>query len=191
MVAMADAAEADRLPWERFREYLRLLARLQLPGRLRAKVDASDVVQLTLLEAHQARAQLAEMPDAARAAFLRRILANNLADLARRFAAEARDVGRERSLEAELQASSARLADFLEAEQSSPSQRAVREEQLLILAQALTQLPEEQRLAVEMKHLQGCSVAAISQALGHSETAVGGLLRRGLKKLRELMPDTP
>jgi RNA polymerase sigma-70 factor (ECF subfamily) len=175
------------LDWERYRHYLHLLARLQLPPALRGKIDASDVIQQTLLEAHQAAARLAELDEPARAAYLRRALGNNLADLARRFAADARDIRRERSLEAQLGESSARLAALLAADQSSPSQAAVREEELLRLAEALAQLPADQRLAVEMKHLQGQSVAEIAEALGRSVTAVGGLLRRGLKRLRELL----
>jgi RNA polymerase sigma-70 factor (ECF subfamily) len=188
---MAHDVEGDGLPWEEFRAYLHLLARLQLPARLRGKLDASDLIQQTLLEAHQARARLRHAGAAERAAFLRRTLANNLVDAARRFGAAARDVGRERSLEGHLADSSARLEACLSAGQSSPSERVLREEQLLGLAQALARLPEDQRLAVEMKHLQGCSVADISRALGRSETAVGGLLCRGVRKLRELLSDPP
>jgi RNA polymerase sigma-70 factor (ECF subfamily) len=189
VVGMADEAEGDGLPWEKFRAYLHLLARLQLPAQLRGKLDASDLIQQTLLEAHQARAQLEHAGEEERAAFLRRVLANNLVDAVRRFSAAARNVGRERSLEAQLADSSARLEACLSAQQSSPSQRVLREEQLMGLAQALAQLPEDQRLAVEMKHLRGCTVAEISQALGRSETAVGGLLCRGVRKLRELLRD--
>jgi RNA polymerase sigma-70 factor, ECF subfamily len=157
---------------------------------LRAKVDASDVIQQTMLEAHQAAGRLAELDEPERAAFLRRMLANNLADLARRFAAGGRDLARERPLDAQLAESSADLVGCLAADQSSPSERAVRAEELLALAGALTRLPEDQRLAVEMKHLQGHSVAAIAEALSRSETAVGGLLRRGIKRLREVLHDS-
>jgi RNA polymerase sigma-70 factor (ECF subfamily) len=174
---------------ERFRHYLLLLARLHLGDRLRAKLDPSDVVQQTLLEAHRKQAQFRGKTDRELAAWLRQMLTYCIADELRAFGRTKRDAGLERSLEAALNDSSARVEAWLAAEQSSPSQRAIREEELLRLADALAQLPEDQRHAVELKHLHGCSVAAIAEQLGRSETAVGGLLRRGMTRLRELLQE--
>src|SRR6516225_1022157 len=94
---------------EGFRDYLRLLARLQIPHRLRAKVDESDLVQLTLATAWEKWEQFRGANEATLAAWLRQILANQLAGAYRQYAAERRDVARERSLEAAVEQSSARL----------------------------------------------------------------------------------
>lgn len=174
---------------ERYREYLELLARLQTGRRLQGKIDLSGIVQQTLLEAHRARAHLAAQDQPQRTAWLRRILGNNLRDEIRKAGAARRDVGRERSLEGELAESSSRLEAWLAAQQSSPSQRAMREEQLLILADALAQLPPDQRQAVEMHHLQGLPLAQVARTLQRDKGAVAALLYRGLKKLRALMQD--
>lgn len=181
-----DMAAGDFAP-ERFRQYLILLARLHLGDRAQSKLDASDVVQETLLEAHRKRAQFRGRSEAEMAAWLRQMLAFSIADARRAQGRAKRDVWRERSLEAALDDSSSKLEALLVAPQSSPSQRAARQEQLVRLADALAQLPEDQREAVVQKHLQGDTVAAIAQSMGRSETAVGGLLRRGTARLRELM----
>ncbi len=172
---------------ERFREYLLLLTRLHWDKRLQGKLDASDLVQQTLLEAFQNRDQCQARDEAQIAAWLRRMLARNLLDAVRRFCQGKRDVARERSLEADLEDSSSRLQAWLADEQSSPSQRAVKEEELLRLTNAIAQLPQAQRDAVELHHFKELSLAELAKRLGRTEASVAGLLRRGLKRLRELL----
>jgi len=172
---------------ERFRDYLRLLARLHMGAALKARVDPSDLVQETLLDAHKGRAQFKGTTDAELMAWLRTALAHNLADAAKARKKAKRDVARERSLEKELGQSSARLGDWLAAPQTSPSRRVSREEEALRLAGALALLPEAQREAVELHHLKGLSLKELAARLGRSEGAAASLLNRGLKALRELL----
>jgi RNA polymerase sigma-70 factor (ECF subfamily) len=173
----------------RFRDYLRLLARAQLGPRLQAKLDPSDVVQQTLLEAHRDLAQFRGTTSGELAAWLRRILARNLANAARDLGRDKRDVSREQSLQALIEASSARLEAWLAADGPSPSESAGRHEQAARLAAALATLPEPQRLAVELRHLHGWTLNDIAEHLEKSPAAVAGLLHRGLERLRTLLDE--
>jgi RNA polymerase sigma-70 factor (ECF subfamily) len=186
---MADFLGGPRRGLEHYRDYLCLLARLQLDERLQTKLDTSDVVQETLLKAHAKQEQFRVRTDAEMAGWLRQILANTIAEAARKFGAGARDVRREQSLEAALEESSVRLEHWLAADSSGPNGHANRQEQLLGLAGALAQLPADQRQALELHHLKGRPVTELAQELGRSPDAVGALLYRGLKKLRELLAE--
>jgi RNA polymerase sigma-70 factor (ECF subfamily) len=176
--------------FEQYRAYLRFLAGLHLDSRLRGKLDSSDLVQQTLLQAYEKFDQFRGQTEQELTAWLRRILANNLAEAVRKFSRRQRDVALERSLEATLEQSSERLEAWLAADQSSPSEQAVQHEQLLRLADALAQLSEDQRRAVELHHLQGCSLVETAREMGRSKEAVAGLLFRALQKLRALLKET-
>jgi RNA polymerase sigma-70 factor (ECF subfamily) len=187
---MGEIAEVAPPSLERYKEYLHLLARLQLPQRIQGKLAPSDLVQETLLKAYQVLGQFRGKSEEELAAWLRTILANALKDAVSAFATGRRNVARERCLEQAVEQSSARLEAWLAADQSSPSEQAVRHERLLQLSEAMARLPEDQRIALELQHLQGCSVEAISRHMGRSKAAVGGLLRRGLKTLRGWMAES-
>ncbi len=172
---------------EQFRQYLRVLAQMQIDPRLQGKIDLSGVVQQTLLEAHQGWEQVQAQGLAQKTAWLRRILANNLSDEIRKFGTAKRDRKREQSLEDALNQSSARLECLLASDQSSPSEGVQRQEQAIRLAAAMADLPEAQREALVLQHWHGWTLAQIADHMGRSRAAVAGLLKRGLQKLRSDM----
>lgn len=171
--------------FERFRSYLRFLARVHLDGRLKGKVDPSDLVQQSLLEAHKARTQFRGTTDAERAAWLRQILAHHIAHSLRDLNRGKRDVSRERSLQAALDASSVRMEAWLAAEESSPSQHVLKQERMLLVAEAVEKLPLDQQEAVILRYWQGLKLAEIAEQLGRTTGSVAGLIQRGLKALQE------
>src|SRR5262249_55013277 len=139
--------------FELFRDYLTLLASVQLGRRLRAKIDAADVVQETFLEAHRDFAQFRGAAEAELTAWLRQGLARNLANLLRHYyGVKARDVRLERDLHAELDRSSQALDAGLADPHSSPSGQATHREQAVLLANALRRLPEDYRDVLVLRH---------------------------------------
>jgi DNA-directed RNA polymerase specialized sigma24 family protein len=97
---------------EKFRDYLGVLVRVHMDSWLRGKLDPSGVVQQTLLEAHQAIAQLRGRSEGEVLAWLRAALAHNLADEIRRLGAYKRNVAREESLQQAPEQSSSRLEQW-------------------------------------------------------------------------------
>ncbi|MGQ0637681.1 MAG: sigma-70 family RNA polymerase sigma factor [Planctomycetaceae bacterium] len=170
---------------EKYRSYLCLLARQELRFGLRGKLDASDIVQDTLLRAHTNREKFRGQSEAERIGWLRAILLNELAGAMRQFARQCRDIELERSLEQRMSQSSVRLADWMAADLSSPSQNAGQSEEFLRLALALADLPHEQREAIELHYLNGIPFAEIATLMGKSKPSVAGLIFRGVRSLRK------
>jgi RNA polymerase sigma-70 factor (ECF subfamily) len=161
-----------------------VLARVHLDPRLRGKLDPSDVVQQTLLRAYAAWPTLKEPERPVLFAWLRRILARTLADVVKHYDRDKRAVDLERSPEADLNRSASGMAGWLAANQTSPSQAAQRNEELLRLVDALTALPEPQREVVVLKHLRDWTLQRIAEHLGRAVPSVASLHRRGLEQLR-------
>jgi RNA polymerase sigma-70 factor (ECF subfamily) len=184
---MTGPTEEKLRPIDEYRDYIRLLTSMQFGLGMRGKLDESDIVQQTILEACQNESQFKGQTEAERLAWLRSILANVIAEAARHFSTQSRNLRRERSLEAELNLSASRLERALTADQTSPSGHFVRTEEVLALATAMSQVSEDQRQVLELHHLKGMPLAEVATQVGKSRPAVAGLLFRGLQKLRELM----
>ena len=187
---MAPAVSRGLKP-EKYRSYLILLARstLRRAGPVAYKTDASDIVQEVLMQAHQARDQFRGKTEAELVAWLRRILANKLTDATRHFARQKRDAALERSYRETIDDSASRLERLLPADQTSPSQKVIRLERARRLAEALDLLPEDQRVAVELHHLSGYTVAETAESMDRTRASVAGLLRRGFKTLKTHLGD--
>ena len=172
---------------EKYRGFLLLLARSQWDDELRGWGDPSDLVQQTLLEAHEKRQTFHGDTSAAFAAWLRAIFTHNLFDLGRALRRGKRDVRLKVSLEAALTESSARLGINLALDDPSPSNLVAAAEQLNLLADALVQLPQDQLEAVTCHYLRSLSLEATAIQMGRTKPAVAGLLCRGLKRLGGLL----
>jgi len=182
-----DPATLGRL-LELYRRYLALLARVQIGQRLQGKVDASDLVQETFLEAHRNFALFRGTSEPELVCWLRQILAANLADLLRRYlGTQGRDVRLEREIEDAFDRSSVLLDRGLVAPQSSPSQQAVRREQAVLLSNALEHLPDDYREVLVLRHLEGLTFPDVARRMGRSIASVEKLWMRGLARLRQLM----
>jgi RNA polymerase sigma-70 factor (ECF subfamily) len=186
---MAPTLEDQGTRLERYRGYLGFLARLHLEPRYRSLIDPSDLVQQTLLSAYQNWDQCRAESEAQRRAWLRAILVHQIADVARQ-SGHLPMVDHE-ALSRALEHSATRLEAWVQADTPSPSNMAIQHEQSLLLAEAVSSLPPDQQTAIELHHLHGLTVPEICDHMGRSPAAVAGLLRRGLKALRERLHDKP
>jgi RNA polymerase sigma-70 factor, ECF subfamily len=180
-----DAGSLGRL-LELYRRYLALLARVQIGQRLQGKVDESDLVQETFLEAHRHFPRFQGTSEAQLVRWLRQILATRLADTLRRYlGAQGRDVRLEREIGDAFDRSSAMLEGGFVAQQSSPSQQAARREQAVLIADALTGLPDDYREVLVLRHLEGLTFPEVARRMGRSLDSVEKLWLRALVRLRQ------
>jgi RNA polymerase sigma-70 factor (ECF subfamily) len=179
-------------PWERYRALLCVYARqLRLDPRLRARLSVSDVVHNAVARAIERADQCHADNEAGRLAWLRVILRNEALAEMRKNHADKCDVDLERSLDASLDQSSAGLARFLADRGPRPDEIAARQEEHLRLADALEDLPEDQREAFIHHHLLGKSLKETAREMGKTEKEVANLVYRAVRRLRELLGGPP
>jgi RNA polymerase sigma-70 factor (ECF subfamily) len=171
---------------ENYRRWLGLLARLQLDSGLYGRLDPSDVVQQTMVEAIRALPQFRGTTEAELVAWLREILARVLGHEVRRYRGTAkRDLAREVSLDAQLAQTSQRLGNVLAADTSTPSQQAIHREREVLLADALARLPEDYREVIILRNLEDLSHEEVARRMNRNVGAVRMLWVRALTRLRK------
>lgn len=184
--AQAGSVEAWGELLEDYRAYLTVLAQRYLDTRLRGRLDAADIVQLTFLEAQRDLPKFRGRQIEELLGWLRNVLRNNVASAHQQHIyTQKRSAGREVANAASD--SRPALTDLVPSETTSPSQRMMRDEAAVFLADCLEELPDTQREALRLRYVEGQSLKQISDALGKSEMAVAGLLKRGLQSLRHKM----
>jgi RNA polymerase sigma-70 factor (ECF subfamily) len=184
-----------------YRNYLRMLVRTGLGPRLRERVELSDVVQEALVEVVRQFPQFTGQNEAALVGWLRRLVGQKLADLGRyhnraKRAAEAAALPLDAPWEPSGPAQAdggpgARLLDVLALSQTSPSEAASRRELIVLLADALADLPDAEAEVLWLYHADGLSFEAIGARLGLSRKVVRGIWARGLKHLKRTLDSPP
>jgi RNA polymerase sigma-70 factor (ECF subfamily) len=159
----------------------RLLARAQtrMGPQLRVQVDPADIVHETLLKAHRARSQFRGRNECQLEAWLNSILTNSIKNAVRSLRITA-------SLSERLRASRVQRSS---GEPCCPVRTALRNEELCRLSEAMAQIPRNQRFALELRFLEGCSLAEIRDRTGRTRASVTGLLQRGLRAIRARFRD--
>ncbi|MGH7139705.1 MAG: sigma-70 family RNA polymerase sigma factor [Pirellulales bacterium] len=174
---------------EKYRNYLRLLARTSIDKALRAKADPSDVVQETLLNAHLNFAQFRGLSEVELVAWLRQILSRNVSLLARHYRATRRRASREVPIDAALLSSAAALDAFVAGTGTSPSQSLERRERAVVLADALAELSADFREVIVLRSIEELDWDAVAIKMGRTRNAVRVLWARALQRLRPLLEE--
>ncbi len=170
---------------EKFREMLKGVARQELSVRLQVRVDPSDAVQATFLEAHRDLNHFRGEEIGQFVAWLQQILHNNiLQSVEMHQQAQKRSINRESPLR-DSDSNGPGMNNVLDSKQSSPSHIAVRQERAQRLLLAMESLPPDQQKAARLRFLEGLSLDQIAEEMQRSKTAIAGLLKRGMQKLRQ------
>ena len=181
--------EARERLFETCRNYLGHIARAQVETWMRRKVDASDVVQQTMLEAHQDFAKFQGGTERELLAWLRKILSHNAADFVRRYRGTAKRQARREVPIRDPADSLARGAPEPAAPGATPSQEFLQVDTELRVIAALDQRSPDYQEVITLRNLQRLPFNDVADRMGRTGPAVQMLWTRAIKKLQEVLGD--
>lgn len=172
--------------FHKVRAYIGFIARSHVESWIQAKVDSSDLVQQTLLEAHQGFSKFDGSTEGELLAWLKRILRNNATDFVRRFGADKRKANREVAIDA-MNSSQFHGTRELAGDIETPSVIMAKREEEIEVANALASLPEDYQDVIVLRNLQRLPFAEIGERMNRSSAAVQMLWGRAIKRLQECL----
>ena len=168
---------------EKYRPWSRIFVRQFLQGKIGRRIDESDIIQMTWLDVVKNIEQFNGETEAEFFGWLKAILNNNLKNVIRDNKAELRDIRKEHDFAVEMDSASIHWWEPV-APGSSPSNRLIKGEQAISLAAAVEALPDRQRQAVILRHLEGKKLSEVTEEMDTTADAVVSLLRRGMQNLK-------
>jgi RNA polymerase sigma-70 factor (ECF subfamily) len=186
--------EALRTLFSRHRDRLKRMVHLRLSRRLAGRVDDSDVLQESYLEAARRLGEYEQNPSLPFFLWLRNMTVMKLAEVHRRhLGTQLRDADREVTLHRGglPMADSVSLAAQLLGTLTTPSQAAVKAETRLLVQEALNSMDPIDREVLALKHFEQLSTAEIAEVLCLSKAGAGSRYLRAIKRLREILSQIP
>ncbi len=169
---------------DKYRPYLKLLAARHIDRNVASRLSASDIVQQTQLEAFRDCRNFRGSTELQFVAWLKVILLNNVGQATRtHILARKRSVRREQSMVTEDRQTPYEPVGYEE----SPSAAAMLGESAVTLAQAMERLTGDQYEAIRLRYIEGLPLSEIAPRMDRSQSAVAGLLKRGLRELRSAL----
>ncbi len=175
------------------RDRLRRWVELRLDPRMWGRMSPSDVVQEVYMAAEQRLEHFRDLPDMSFSVWVRLIAGQRLIDAHRRhLGAEARDAGREVSIDnASPATSSANLAAMITGDLTSPSQAAVKHEAQEMLVHAIEAMPALDREILSLRHFDELSNDEVAQLLDIPKSTASKRYVRALARLRAILEQIP
>ena len=174
--------------FDRCRNYVNIIARTQMETWMRTKVDASDLVQQTLMEAHQGFEQFRGNNEGEWLAWLKQILSRNTTDFMRHYRTAKRAVGKEVNL-TQNQDNQTQAWDLTDALPTA-SQLLMQHESQLQLADAIAKLSPDYQEVIHLRNLQQLSFNEVAERMGRTRPATQMLWMRALQKLEDMLADS-
>ncbi len=195
LLANARGGDADAVNdlMERHRESLRGMVRARIDRALAQRVDASDVVQDVLFEAHRRLEDYLADPKLPFHVWLRQLTKDRIVDMHRRHrGAQRRSVDREQPIVAQFaDRSSMDLAGALKDDELTPAAKAIRNELERRFLVALDELSEDDREVVLLRHVEHLGNSEVAELLQISPPAAGMRYVRALRRLRAVLGEHP